>query len=98
LLPFIIGRVPHNSDSFDMRWRIRADRRGIRRRYFANGSGEHESKRINARLNCRFNVLRFSETTDFHEDCHAAAPASRIAATSAVGSSLRIKAVPTSAI
>ena len=62
----------------------------------ANRIREDEANRVGACLHGNLDMQFIRKAANFHE--HAALPASRIAVINAAGSSLRIRAVPTSAI
>jgi hypothetical protein len=88
--------MQHDGNAFDG---FRHEARNARRLQWlhsANRIGEDETNRIGASLHGYLDMQFIRKTADLHE--HAALPASRIAVINAVGSSLRMSAVPTSAI
>jgi hypothetical protein len=100
LLPFLGSRVTHHRDALHPFRQVlcRPDRVG--RFYPADGFRENEANGISAGPDGRLDVVGVAQTTNLYHQAHRvtpAAPASRIAAINAAGSSLRISAVPTSA-
>ena len=98
--PAVVGGMAHHCDAPDaVGYAVGHITRGFgvdlaRRRR------EHEADRVGAGLDGRGDRGFIGEAADLDEHAHAATfalPASRIAATSAAGSSLFISAVPTSA-